>query len=202
MQAVPTALSFCGVAFLAFSTESSHGVRADWSLLDDARALRRRGIPSVLLQLHLHATDEAENRKRVDSLVARVRTGRFWVGRVRRDVDGRLLGALRSSTRACASLSGGRSRSTTAQLSSIAPRPSIRGVCDGSPSLTNTTSLVEVLRGQPTAGPVKNVTTWAIGHACSFQGGLIDNPFFAELASEPDVREAPRLRALLQLGDA
>lgn len=69
-----------GVALLAFSTQSSYGARVDWNLLDLGRMLRRRGTPAVLLQVHYHATDEAENARRTEQLVTRIVTGGFdWV---------------------------------------------------------------------------------------------------------------------------
>jgi hypothetical protein len=182
-QAQPTAARR-GVAFMGFSTESSHGVRADWTLVDIARDLRRRGVPCVLLQVHLHATDEQENSRRIDELVARVIDGQYkwaicsevWTAELgRRLLDAGVQVVERRS----------RSLPETIFCQRLENLP-LEGCSTGAP-LDEYQGLVEVL-GQPKAGAIANVdlSPASLGHSCSYKSSISDNPFFAEIAGEPE----------------
>src|SRR5689334_23274457 len=60
------------VAVVVFSTESPHASRGDVHAADMARGLRRAGVASRVLHVHLDPRDTAENRRRLGRLVERV----------------------------------------------------------------------------------------------------------------------------------
>jgi hypothetical protein len=167
------------VALLAFSTHSSYGARIDWEMLSVGRRLRRRGVPSVLFQVHYDATDEGKNALRTDELVSRIVTGGFgWVVCQEvwtTDLGRRLLDAgIRIVER--------RARSMPESI--LDPSMDVIWWSAGSgPPLDEYAGLVELL-GLPPMDSVTNVDL-KIGAACSYQATIEANPFFAELASDP-----------------
>jgi hypothetical protein len=176
-----------GVAFLAFSTQSSYGARVDWELLSLGRTLRRRGIPSVLFQVHYDATDEAENNRRTDELVSRILSGAFawvvcsevWTA----DLGRRLLDAgVRIIERRARSLP----ESLLDPSLDTLLGPSVgttRNQTTSRPPLDEYRGLVELL-GLPPTDAVTNVDL-TMSEACSYKATIDSNPFFAELADDP-----------------
>lgn len=168
-----------GVALLAFSTHSSYGARIDWELLSLGRMLRRRGVPSVLFQIHYDATDESKNTLRTDELVSRIVSGGFgWVVCHEvwtTDLGRRLLDAgIRIVER----------RARSMPQSILDPSlDAIRWSATSGPPLDEYAGLVELL-GLPPMDSVTNVDL-TIGDACSYQATIEANPFFAELAGDP-----------------
>ncbi len=177
-SARPTAAR-SGVALLAFSTRSSYGPRVDWELLSLGRMLRRRGTRSVLFQVHCDATDDDENRRRTDEVVAKIVSGGFaWVACHEvwtADLARRLLDAgVRIVER--------RARSIPDSILDPALDCIVQATVPA-PPLDEYSGLIELL-GLPSTESVANVDL-SIGDACSYQAPIEANPFFAELADDP-----------------
>src|SRR5690349_19993144 len=65
------------VAVVVFSTDSPHASRGDVHAADMARGLRRAGVASRVLHVHLDPRDTAENRRRLGHPLDRVIYERF-----------------------------------------------------------------------------------------------------------------------------
>jgi hypothetical protein len=167
------------VALVAFSTESSYGPRVDGELLDMGRRLRRVGLPSVLFQVHLHPTDDAENARRIDDLFVRLRAGGYghvvclevWTAGF-----GERLVAEGLHVIEC----------RTASFAGATFDPSLGSILGqhvaGGASLEEYAGLVELV-GLPPSNAVENVDLQG-GDACSYQRSIDTNPFFADLAGD------------------
>jgi hypothetical protein len=180
-QAVPPQEGI--VAFVAFSTESPHGSRAEIHLADSARVLRRLGVPSRLFHVHLAAGDEAENSRRIDQLVDRLLAERcrFAVFKeVWRPELGRRLRA--------AGIRIIETRAHTfddAIFSEEIDLPNhVRTLATGA-TLDDTANLVEIV-GPRTPRAVTAIDL-RIHQACGYKPSLADNEFYRDVLDAPEV---------------
>ncbi len=164
---------------MAFATESQFGARVDWPLVRIGRALRSRGVPCRLFQVHFHPRDEAENARRMDALVSRIVDGGFrwavctslWT----RELGDRLVAE-------GVGLVEQRERSHPASVVSMELDELPLDECAGPAPLDPADGLIEIV-GLPPGARIAHVDLSV--RACGYQRAITDNPFYRELADDP-----------------
>jgi hypothetical protein len=173
-----------GVAFVAFSTESSQHSRGDVHLAHLARLLRGRGCPSRVFHVHLDPADQEENQRRIERLIERLireqcRWAVFyelWTPELGHRLQAAGIGIIEMGSH---TFEGAIFATKEGDLLTHV------GDCVTGEVLDQFANLVEIV-GPRDPRPITSIDL-RIEQACAYKRTLADNPFYRDVLDAPEV---------------